>query len=121
MLVRTKLLALKLSALPEVRMTVPVILGRARRSSVPNSQLENLSPSKGTDDRPGHPRTSRMLVRTKLPALKLSALPEVRMTVPVILGRAGRSSVPPIQFAYTSITPRIHSPKIQLYPVCESG
>jgi len=25
----------------------------------------------GTDDRPGHPRTSRMLVRTKLPALKL--------------------------------------------------
>ena len=26
---------------------------------------------KGTDDRPGHPRTSRMLVRTKLPALKL--------------------------------------------------
>jgi len=35
-----------------------------------------------------------MLVRTKLPALNLSALPKVRMTVPVILGRAGRSSVP---------------------------
>jgi hypothetical protein len=30
---------------------------------------------KGTDDRLGHPRTSETLVRTKLPALKLSALP----------------------------------------------
>ena len=29
----------------------------------------------GTDDRLGHPRTSGTLVRTKLPALKLSALP----------------------------------------------
>jgi len=36
--------------LGKVRMTVPVILGLT---------------SEGTDDRPGHPRTSRMLVRTK--------------------------------------------------------
>ena len=28
----------------------------------------NFKPSEGTDDRPGHPRTSRMLVRTHLPA-----------------------------------------------------
>jgi len=26
--------------------------------------FKTLSPSEGTDDRPGHPRTSRMLVRT---------------------------------------------------------
>ena len=28
----------------------------------------NFKPSEGTDDRLGHPRTSRMLVRTHLPA-----------------------------------------------------
>ena len=87
-------------------MTVPVILGLT---------------SEGTDDRLGHPRTSRMLVRTQAPHFKFLSSSEVRMTVSVILGRAGRSSIPPIQFAYTSITPRILSPKIQLYPMCESG
>ena len=47
-------------------MTVSVILGLT---------------SRGTDDRPGHPRTSGTLVRTKLSTFKLYALPKVRMTV----------------------------------------
>jgi hypothetical protein len=43
-------------------------LGRARRSSVPQAlHFKTLSPSGGTDDRPGHPRTSGTLVRTNAP------------------------------------------------------
>jgi hypothetical protein len=54
-------------------MTVPVILGRAGRSSVPNKlfTLNFKPPSKGTDDRLGHPRTSETLVRTPLAFFKI--------------------------------------------------
>ena len=55
-------------------MTVPVILGRAGRSSYQAFNFKTLSPSKGTDDRPGHPRTSETLVRTTPESILISPL-----------------------------------------------
>jgi len=56
-------------------MTVPVILGRARRPSVSQApHFKTLSPSEGTDDRLGHPRTSETLVRTTPESILTSPL-----------------------------------------------